>query len=78
MVVVAREVEVQKKRPQIAAPYHSENTCSSTIHSPIVTIQHILQWSATLGLIHFHEIWILALKKQGQCVSGGHALLAAS
>jgi hypothetical protein len=48
------------------------------IYRKSVTIQYILQWSATLGLIHFHEIWILALKKQGQCVSGGHALLAAS
>jgi hypothetical protein len=30
----------------------------------IVTIQHILPRSATLGLMLFHEIWIPTLKKQ--------------
>jgi len=40
-----------------------------------VTIQHILPRSATLGLTHFHEIWMLTLKKQRQCLRGRHTLL---
>jgi hypothetical protein len=43
-----------------------------------MTIQPILPRTAALGFILFHEIWILSLKKQGQCVSGRHALLATS
>ena len=41
-----------------------------------VTIQLILPRSAMLDLVPFHKIRILALKKQGQCLRGGHALLA--
>jgi len=43
-----------------------------------VTIQHILPRLATLGLTHFHEIWMLALKKQYQCLRSRHTLLATS
>ena len=44
----------------------------------LVTIQHILPRLAKSGLIYFHEIWILTLKKQCQCLRGPHALLATS
>jgi hypothetical protein len=51
---------------------------SSNMDEFFVTIQHILPCSAILGLIDLHELGILALKKQCQCLGGRHSLLTAS